>query len=222
MLCGHQCYGCKDEKNCISCLNSSCKSYVNYFHFDKDSDCTVCSEALKSGPVVQLACKHFFHYHCVLENFKSRKFNPKISFNFDHCLNCKQWMEAPNNPDIQYILDEDKKLYKLIEEKCIKRMEIEGIDKDPRLSNKNDPYYGKALEYGMQKISYYMCYKCKNPYFAGLVGCEGGPGDNVNNENGGNDKFNPEHLICGGCVDLSGIAGETNCLKHGMVFSLLL
>jgi len=132
-------------------------------------------------------------------------------------------MTAPNNPDIQAMLNIDFELYVTIEKKCLERMKYEGIDKDPRLSNKDDPFYGKPLEFAMHKIAYYMCYKCKKPYFAGLVDCGGGPGDNANNGNdnnngnNANNELNPEQWICSGCADLSGIAGETNCLKHGKV-----
>ena len=65
-----------------------------------------------------------------------------------------------------------------------------------------------------------LCFKCKKPYFAGLRDCRGGPADNDQNQNNANKDFDPTHLICGGCVDLSGVAGETNCKKHGKVFNL--
>lgn len=218
MPCGHQCYGSKYEKKCLGCLNSSCKSYVNNFDLDEDSYCAICyTESLSAGPLVQLACKHIFHYKCVQTKLKNRWLSPKINFNHDNCESCKQWMSAPNNPDIQDMLDRDKELYDTIQKKCIERMKFEGIDKDPRLTTKGDPYFGKPLEYGLHKIAYYMCYKCKKPYFAGLRDCRGGPADNDQNENNANKDYDPTHLICGGCVDLSGVAGETNCKKHGKV-----
>ena len=207
--CGHQCLGTKYEKNCLDCLNSSCKSYVNNYDLDEDSYCAICyTESLSNGPVIKLTCKHIFHYKCVMTKLKNKWLSPKINFNHDNCESCKKWMEAPNNPDIEEMLRIDAEMFEVVK-------------KDPRLSNKGDPYFGKTLEYGLHKCAYYLCFKCKKPYFAGLRDCAGGPADNDQNQNNANKEFDPTHLICGGCVDLSGVAGETNCKKHGKVNSIL-
>jgi len=223
LSCGHQCYGCKDEKNCLHCLNSSCKNYVNCFGLDEDAYCAICyTESLSCAPVIKLSCNHIFHLKCVLTKLENRWLSPKINFNHDNCESCKQWMSAPNNPDIQNLLNKDAELFELVKKKTLERMKFDGIDKDPRLSNKSDPYYSKPLEYGLHKCAYYMCYKCKKPYFAGLRDCAGGPADNQQNQNNANKSFDPTHLICGGCSDLSGVAGVTDCKKHGKVLHIFL
>jgi E3 ubiquitin-protein ligase MYCBP2 len=125
-------------------------------------------------------------------------------------------MDADNNPDIQIILNQDAELFEIIKKKTTERMKFDEIDKDPRLNNPSDPYYNKPLEFGLHKIAYFMCFKCKKPYYAGLRDCAGGPADNEQNQNKPSD-FDPTHLICGGCVDLSGVAGVTDCKVHGKV-----
>ena len=71
--CGHQCLGTKYEKNCLDCLNSSCKSYVNNYDLDEDSYCAICyTESLSNGPVIKLTCKHIFHYKCVMTKLKNK------------------------------------------------------------------------------------------------------------------------------------------------------
>ena len=62
-------------------------------------------------------------------------------------------------------------LYKLVCEKSLQRLKHEGYDKDKRLSDSNDEFYKKPQEYALRKLSYFMCYKCKEPYFGGLRDC---------------------------------------------------
>jgi E3 ubiquitin-protein ligase MYCBP2 len=49
---------------------------------------------------------------------------------------------------------------------ALQRAKHEGIDKDKRL--KEPPYSGNLAMYAVARLSYYMCYKCKKPYFGGL------------------------------------------------------
>ena len=60
----------------------------------------------------------------------------------------------------------------------------------------------------MARLSYYMCFKCKSPYFGGLKEC----GNNL--ENGAN--FKEEDLVCGKCANkLLDLGGKTDCAVHG-------
>jgi len=104
-------------------------------------------------------------------------------------------------------------LYSQIEKQLKERIKLEGIDKDPRLSNPKDPYFNKLFEYGMHKISFYLCSKCDKPYFAGLRECHGGPGDQNNQD--ANRIFDKKDLICNKCVNFNGCPGVTKCQKHG-------
>ena len=62
-----------------------------------------------------------------------------------------------------------------------------------------------AARYAMNRFAYYMCNKCKNPYFGGQVSCNAAQEDGSARE---------EDLECGAC---SGIAVE-ECPRHGTEF----
>jgi len=53
-------------------------------------------------------------------------------------------------------------IYEDIKKKTELRLKFEELDKDPKLKDPNYKFYGKPLiEYGMARLSYYMCFKCK-------------------------------------------------------------
>ena len=64
-------------------------------------------------------------------------------------------------------MEENIKIYEDVKTKSLARLKHEDRDKDPRLSNPSDAYYNKPTEYAIAIYSYYMCFKCKDPYFGG-------------------------------------------------------
>ena len=50
---------------------------------------------------------------------------------------------------------------------ALKRLEYEGLDKDPQLTVCNSKWYNQKLEYALKRLSYYLCYVCKKRYFEG-------------------------------------------------------
>jgi hypothetical protein len=216
LRCGHNCYGCKGEKTCPPCLNVICKDNPKYFDQDEDSYCNICfSEGLGASPIVLLSCKHFMHHKCVEQRLKKKWIGPKITFGFANCPQCNSWLDCPNNPDLQTIISAARHLYDDISKKAIERLKFEGLHKDPRLIDPNSQWYGKDLEFALHKTSYYMCYECNKPYFAGLRECRGGPNDD-NNPN--RNDYDPKDLICGAHANIAGVAGKTECEKHGKEF----
>lgn len=212
--CGHHCFGTVNDK-CPPCINSECPSYQNVFDQDADAYCTICySESLESSPIVVLSCNHFVHFLCIKKRLETRWVGPKITFNHCLCSTCNNWYDC-SNPTIHALVNENKLLYKEICEKALKRLEFEDLHKDPKLTDPNSRWYGKKLEYALMRLSYYMCYKCKQPYFAGRRECGDGP--NVDNNNP-NRQYDPKDCICGKCSNLSGVAGITDCKKHGKEF----
>lgn len=163
-----------------------------------------------ASPIVKLGCNHIFHHKCVQSKIVKKWVGPKMTFKHGECELCKSWMDVSNNNDLLVIMNEQTELYEKVKKMIAERMKFEGLDKDKRLSDPNDTYYKKPIEYGMDKIRYYMCFKCKRPYFAGLKDCR-------EDEDGGRDH-NPQDLICGGCGNLDGVAGINNCKKHGKDF----
>lgn len=55
---------------------------------------------------------------------------------------------------------------------------------------------------------FYLCSKCKNPYFGGLKDCQAAAEQNA-------EAFNPEELICGACC--ANASGD-NCSRHGTTY----
>ena len=91
------------------------------------------------------------------------------------------------------------------------RLKFEELEKsDPKLQDTTSPYYGKANEYAMIIYAYFMCFKCKNPYFGGRKDCVAA----MNEAQGAGGSFKPEELICPGCCDVP----IENCPKHGKDF----
>ena len=93
---------------------------------------------------------------------------------------------------------------------AIERAKIEGLDKDPKLSDPKYNFYKDLQGYAMYKCSYYMCFKCKSPYFGGLKDCDAGQMEGR--------AHKPEELVCGKCSAASVGAGVKECYPHGAQF----
>ena len=216
LICGHKCFGVKTEKQCPPCLDKNCENYGGLFDQDKDLFCNICFiEGLGSSPIVVLSCGHYVHYLCIKKRLENKWIGPKITFNHCLCPVCNKWFDCPTVPEIKKMINYNKKLYENIKEMAIKRLKYEGLDKDPRLLDKNSPWYNKKEEFAMKRLSYYMCYICKKPYFAGRRECGNNP---AVNDDDPNKNYDPKDCVCGKDANLSGIAGVTNCPKHGREF----
>lgn len=215
LKCGHRCLGVDGETRCLPCIDPKCNQYVNFYDTKKDDYCNICwSESLEAAPCVQLACKHFVHYHCIKQQLLSKWIGPNITFNHIRCY-CKKIIGIDNVPELCGILNEQITLYNSIRDMAMKRLKFEGLDKDKRLTDPNSTWYGKNEEFAMKRLVYYMCFKCKKPYFAGRRECGNDPGMDNNDPK---KKFDPKDCVCGKCANLSGIAGVTNCPRHGKDF----
>ena len=191
--CGHKCYGVNGEKACPICY----------------------TEGLGSSPIVVTSCGHYMHYQCIKKRLETKWIGPKITFNHCLCPSCNKWFDIQTIPELQKMIDENKKLYESIKEMALKRLKFEDLDKDPRLTDPNSPWFGKKVEFAMKRLSYYMCYVCKKPYFAGRRECGNDP--NMNNDDP-NKNYDPKDCVCGKDANLSRVAGKTNCPKHGKDF----
>ena len=94
-----------------------------------------------------------------------------------------------------------------MKEIALERAKIEGLDKDPKFLDPSYAYHGDLAGFAMFKCSYYMCFKCKNPYFGGLKDCDN------NQQEARNIKR--DELICGACAGAAIGKGVKNCKKHG-------
>jgi len=214
--CGHKCFGVNGELNCPPCIDKECQQYGGKLGQNKDEYCTICyTEGLGSSPMVVLSCGHYLHYQCVKKRLETKWIGPKITFNHCICPACNRWFDCQDVPELQKMIDVNKKLYEEIKDMALKRLKFEDLDKDPRLSDPNSPWFGKKVEFAMKRLTYYMCYVCKKPYFAGRRECGNDP--NMNNDDP-NKNYNPKDCVCGKDANLSGVAGKTDCPKHGKDF----
>lgn len=89
------------------------------------------------------------------------------------------------------------------------RAKLEDLHLDPRLEDRNSPYYNDLEKFALFRLSYYMCFKCSNPYFGGIKDTDCAKNDYSN--------FKPEELVCGKCASnhLGTAGNQWNCTKHG-------
>ena len=214
--CGHKCFGVNGELKCPPCIDNECKDFNGKFGQGKYDYCIIChSEGLGSSPIVELSCGHYVHYLCLKKRLETKWIGPRITFNHCVCPSCNKWFDCKSVPEIQIMIDENKKLYDRIIEISLKRLTFEELDKDPRLTDPNSPWFMKKVEFALKRLSYYMCYVCKNPYFAGIRECGNDP--NMNDDDP-NKNYNPKDCICGKEIKLSGVLGKYFCSKHGKDF----
>jgi E3 ubiquitin-protein ligase MYCBP2 len=194
--CGCPCRGVRGETECAPCLNPEhAPSDVNQF---MDDFCNICfTDTLGSGPCVQLECSHVFHYSCVKKRIEEGWSSPQITFGFASCPLCQIKI---GHPLLEETIRPIRDLHKEIELKAYERAEYEHILNDDEITQSTGSYYRNPSGFAMNYFAYYMCFKCKNPYFGGQPRC-----------NDGLDRFDPSELICGSC---SGV-GVEECAKHG-------
>ncbi|GAM20883.1 hypothetical protein SAMD00019534_040580 [Acytostelium subglobosum LB1] len=206
--CGHYCYGVRDEEECLPCLHG-CKRPENAapltrnFKVTQDADdfCLVCwTECLSEAPSIQLDCGHVFHHTCIKHLLEARWVGARITLRFSKCPICKVSIQHPTLKALTSVIEH---IGSEIIRKGKLRIDFLGIQKDPMLLP-GGSYENNMEGYIMEQFAYYLCFKCKQPYFGGSNQCAANMASP--------EKFNPEELICGGCSsdDVLPI-----CPKHG-------
>jgi len=204
--CGHKCGGIKGEKRHLDCLEVSCAERQNLSQ-NRDQYCTICyCEDLGSAPAIQLACGHVFHYTCVKEKLSNKWPGARMTFGYLTCPTCKQRM---SHPSINSIVAVQCNLRDRVQDMANERLEIEGLLQDPRLQP-NGSYHKRQEEFAMDKLAFYQCHKCRQPYFGGQRRCQEAADPQA-------EQFDAEQLECGSCVvKRSGKKGE--CNLHGAAY----
>ena len=88
-------------------------------------------------------------------------------------------------------------------EKGLLRLKYEDmITKHPELQA-GGIYFKNPEQFVLDKLAYFQCHKCKEPYYGGLVECLAA---------GANYEFDPTELVCGGCTPHAALS---ECRKHG-------
>lgn len=201
--CGHNCIGIRHERKCPPCLEPECPSFTNADNKDVDDYCPICwTEGMRAAPCVRLDCGHWLHYHCIRHALEVKWTGARIVFNYMRCPECKKDFK---NHELRHMLFKHEQLKRDVEALAVKQLKIEALHNDKRLSEKGGKYFNNVSLFAMDRLAYYMCFKCQKPYYGGMRKCDAQ----------GLDKFNPKHLLCGGCRQGP---DKKTCKIHGTQF----
>jgi hypothetical protein len=196
LKCGHECYSLeRDDCNIISCLHLNCKNYKKLFDQDKNSLCPIClTDELNIYPLLKLPCGfHLVHKRCLETRLKIKWSGKEISFNYLKCPVCNFMPE--NSSKINFTKNKE-----------ILNLYNQGLDLFNVVQNLGKKFYDEQKNnlsnFEIDKLSFYLCDKCSNPFCAGLKEC-------VNIDDEEDKKF------CIDCFDYTKIKGITNCEIHG-------
>ncbi|CAD8183249.1 unnamed protein product [Paramecium pentaurelia] len=202
LKCGHFCQGLNNTP-CLPCLNEKCAKDQN-----EDDYCNICfTEALKSQPCVQTTCGHIFHEDCLRQKLDAKWNGPRIVFNFMKCPLCNKFLDI-QVPHFKNSIEQGQILLKEVQELCLQRLKLEEKEKDKELLDPTHQFFQKPLDYAMHIYCYYLCFKCKKPYFGGLKNCQQAADQDPKVE------FKQEDLVCTKCCPL--LTLEDKCNKHGV------
>lgn len=120
-------------------------------------------------------------------------------------MDCPLCNEVMQHEALNRIVNPCIKLKKDIGKQALERLKIEGLLSDPRLQDPNSKYYDNPKLFGLDRLAFYECFKCKKPYYGGMRKCEEAGREQ-------DESFNESHLVCGGCA--SG-PNTQSCKIHG-------
>jgi len=193
LKCAHPCAGVRDEKKHPPCLDPACAADSKQGQ-DASEFCNICwVEELGQAPVLQLDCGHMFHRQCILNQIDKRWPGTRITFGFLECPLCKIQI---SHPSLKQTLAPLLSLFASLKDKAMKRLQVENMLKDPKLTDPSSRYYKRPEQYAMDCFAYYNCFKCKNAYFGGRRDCE---------QNAAAENRPPEEFICYDCSPMKNI-----------------
>ncbi|XXQ35895.1 RING-type domain-containing protein [Plasmodiophora brassicae] len=200
LACNHPCTGLRGESNCSPCL--SCPSEEG--SVIADEFCNICwVESLGSAPCIRLTCGHHFHHACIVKKLEKKWPGSRISFGFLLCPLCK---DPISHPSLSRLLRPLIRTKKSVQDLAMQRLYLEGLQTHPDITQPGGKHFQHPEEYAMDRFAYFMCHKCKRPYFGGMRQC----GDMAGRDE---ENFNADELLCGGCSDTT-----VNCDVHGKDF----
>ena len=191
LVCGHACNGVVDESQCLPCLE--CDSDLG------NEFCAICyTEDLRSSPSVLLDCGHILHCLCVLEQLKAGPSGLRLTFSHLDCPLCKQRISCKRLGLIESQLAEGVQLEKTVASMAYQRLVYEGLLGKAKRILKSESE-SELIAYAMKIYSYYPCFECEQPYFAGLAVCGDAP--------------DAQAGLCGMCEEKK--RPRSRCDKHG-------
>ena len=86
-------------------------------------------------------------------------------------------------------------------------VEAAELRKSERLFDPEDEYFGDFAGLAMASCTFYMCQRCENPYFGGMIDCRQALRDEM--------SINKEDLRCQPCTSEELGIGQKECNKPG-------
>lgn len=200
LKCSHFCCGIADSTICPPCLDPCCdqreKNAPKY-----DDVCVICYNELGNAPYLVLSCIHSFHYVCFDARLKAGPSGSRIDFDFTRCPLCKS---RAAHADFAVLIKSYREMEECVTDLAYERLVYEGLENDPQIVNKDGRFYKDPRGFAMDHYSFFKCYECKAPYFAGAREC-GPAGDD-------DEKVDEKELICPKC---SQVESQKSCKVHG-------
>eukprot|EP00899_Mesostigma_viride_P018033 jgi/Mesvir1/26230/Mv02406-RA.1 len=212
LSCGHRCGGVRGEGRCLPCLEEGCRDRDPGGALPSaDDSCPICyTDALRSQPAIQLGCGHVTHVECARRKVKQGYPGPSIQFGFLNCPLCMRQME---HPVLEGSLQAPLQLLDQVKAKASKRLRLEGMHTRDEVQP-GGTFEGRPGEFAMNLFSYYLCFKCKRPFYGGKHEClaAGPPNAGPRAPEDRGDGYDPQELLCGGC---SAVFSGLECTQPG-------
>ena len=160
--------------------------------------CYICQEEGDwRNPLLDLKCSHRLHADCARMQLDSSKIEPGQSIRFHNarCGICREWLDHPliNVAVAPYV-----RCYGTIALLAKQQQEAEAIDQSRAALTSTREI--------VEKMIFFSCYQCHQPYYAGRVECDMGemPVDP------------PERYLCEKCLNTK--EQPNDCAVHGKAF----
>jgi E3 ubiquitin-protein ligase MYCBP2 len=116
--------------------------------------CAICYvDPLEAAPVLQLACGHVLHEHCVRRRLTARWNGPVMSFQYLDCPLCAKPIE---HASLKESLAAAKKLQTLVEAKANERLAFENLLAAPELTTATSRFFKKPLEVTSPRCTFFF------------------------------------------------------------------
>ncbi|CAE8644205.1 unnamed protein product [Polarella glacialis] len=233
--CGHFCGGIRGESACLPCLNRGCRTKASSSSIlpgtvpvssgtscssskgprgdlpDGEEWCPICwTEPLNAAPAIRLGCGHVLHCHCLEAMIrKGHTASRRLAFKNIRCPLCQDIM---SHAALLPLMDDQLQMYHKVKRRALQRWVVEQRTPQPR---GNDAVHeDKIAILAMQKMSFFECSQCNEPYYGGEVECGGVQEQEEEDLDEDVQAALAMELTCRGCAS----KGQLQCPEHGTDF----
>eukprot|EP01083_Nonionella_stella_P073155 197581_1 len=136
-----------------------------------EDQCLLCLMPITDGTPIKLECCGVsIHYDCLKQYIQSGFGNngDRITLQQLSCLLCRHPMRHKAANDL---FKETQILYDKVSAVALKQLRRDNKMKDAQVRNPNGAYYNNPAAYAMKLYAFFLCFKCKEPYFFGTNQC---------------------------------------------------